>query len=1244
VLRGGGEMGALMRAVNWSKTRVGAVETWPQSLKTTLSILLESKFGTMVAWGPAFTHFYNDAYRPILGSTKHPSLGQRVPDVFPEIWGTIGPLFDQVMQGTAIGFDDLLVPLDRHGYLEEIYFTFSYTPIRDEAGAVGGVLVTVAETTMRLIQERRLRTLRDLALRTAQAGSESQVWLASAEALSSNDADVPFALFYVLGSDGLQLTLAASTAEVAPSVSPAQVRLDGADDEGWPVGSVLTSNEARLVTDIEARFGAQRGRRWPEPIQRALILPIRGSGTAAAYGVLVMGISPRRELDDDYRAFCGLVADQIAAAVANSRARAEERRRTEALAEIDRAKTAFFSNVSHEFRTPLTLMLGPLKEAIESPHATLGGEDLRAVHRNSLRLLKLVNALLDFSRTEAGTAQVNPRPTDLATLTRDVASAFHSTIERGGLAYEVDCPSLPSPVLVDRDMWETIVLNLLSNAFKFTLAGTIRVELRQVGQDVRLVVRDTGVGIPASDVPHVFERFRTVPGANGRTQEGSGIGLALVQELVQLHRGHVTVESRLGQGTVFTVSLPADRGPTIDRQEGAGGHAGAAMSEAYVVEALRWLAGPADAAGGGAAVERQRVDSPAATPAARAAHVLLADDNADMREYITRLLAHRWTVQAVADGAQALAAVRQRRPDLVVTDVMMPNVGGFELLGALRSDPQTADIPIIMLSARAGEESRVEGLQSGADDYLAKPFSSRELVARVTTHLELGRLRRQAEIERKKLYDQFMQAPVPMSLVVGPDLVFELANQPYLEMIGRADVVGKSMRAVFAELPADAPIFQLLHGVYESGRPFTADEYCVPLDRNGDGQVKDVFFRFTCQPMRDASGAIEGLMTAAIDITPQVNARAQAELASRAKDDFLAVLGHELRNPLAPIVTALRLMQMKGLRVDELAIMERQVGALERLVDDLMDVSRITQGKIELRKSRVELSGVVLRALETASPMLEQRRHRIDLQVPVEGLQVDGDPDRLSQVISNLLTNAAKYSDPGSEIHLVADHFDGRARLRIRDHGIGIPAEMLTQVFEMFVQPQARDRAKGGVGLGLAIVRSLVELHQGKVWASSEGPGTGSEFVVVLPLAPGPDAANYTPGPRRRHPAANLTGAGPARILIVDDNEDAAQTLAEFLTDLGHEVRTAHDGPSAIDVAGAFRPTICLVDISMPVMDGYEVAQRLRQLDGLPRNLRLMAVTGYGQETDRRRSREAGFDDHLVKPVDLELLVRSLPN
>ena len=1253
VLAGGGEMGALMRSVDWSKTAVGPVAWWPQSLRTVIGILLESKFGMMVAWGPRLTHFYNDAYRPILGTTKHPSLGKSVPDVFPEIWTQIGPLFDQVMAGHAVNFDDLLVPLDRHGFLEECYFTFCYCPIRDENHAVGGIVVTVTESTTRVVNERRLRMLRDLATSAAETKPEAQAWRDAAHVLDRNDDDVPFALLYALDEEGAGATLLGSTTTPDPRIAVQRVALDGTSG-GWPIEAALRSGAALLVDDVDTRFGAPViGRKWPEPVRRALLLPLRRPGTAVANGVAIIGLNPRGAFDDATRDFCGVAAEQVATAVASSRAYAEERRRAEALTALDRAKTAFFSNVSHELRTPLTLILGPVEQALGATDLTLAGEDLHAVHRNAQRLLKLVNALLEFSRVEAGRAQPSYRLIDLAALTRQLASAFDSALDRAGLRLEVDCPSLPAAILVDPAMWETIVLNLISNAFKFTMSGTIAVKLRAVGEVVELSVSDTGHGIPAEELPHVFDRFRTVAGVRGRSQEGSGIGLALVKDLVQLHDGRVSVESRLGEGTTFAVAIPLQSGQPTEDSRGALDGPAATAAEPYVTEALRWLAGTAATEGS----ELTPRETPSAGElGASAAHVLVVDDNADMREYVTRILRPHWSVETAADGQQALAAIERRRPDLVLTDIMLPLVDGFALLQTIRAIPPLAGLPVIMLSARAGEESRVEGLHAGADDYLVKPFSGKELKARVATHLELGRLRRQAEAERRKLYEQFMQAPVPMSLVTGPELTFALANPQYLQMVGRADVVGKPFREVFAELPDDAPVFRMLEEVYRTGRPFSANEYRVPLDRDGSGRVEDVFFKFTCQPVRDSNGVVEGVMTVAIDITPQIvanrqleslaqseqKARADAELANRAKDEFLAILGHELRNPLAPMRTALRLIQQRGFRPEDSAVLERQVSALVRLVDDLLDVSRIARGKVDLRRRRLELATVVQNGLETASPLLEQGHHRVDLQVSPKGLAIDGDADRLSQVVSNLLTNAAKYSEPGTEIHVVATKVGGQVRLSVRDHGIGIPPEMLTRVFEMFVQqPQSLDRAAGGIGLGLTIVRNLVMLHGGTASAHSEGPGKGSEFVIELPLAAdlAGDAALHGASTGK---TVDLPKPNWARILVVDDNQDAAETLGEFLGELGHEVELAHDAPAALDVARRFRPTICLLDIGLPVMDGYELAKRLREVDGMPPDVRLVAITGYGQDSDRLRSSAAGFDGHLVKPIDLDDLVKEL--
>ena len=398
------------------------------------------------------------------------------------------------------------------------------------------------------------------------------------------------------------------------------------------------------------------------------------------------------------------------------------------------------------------------------------------------------------------------------------------------------------------------------------------------------------------------------------------------------------------------------------------------------------------------------------------------------------------------------------------------------------------------------------------------------------------------------------------------------------------------------------------------------------------------FLRLVCGPLTAALAAAE--LRTNLERTAQA-----ADAAMRAKDEFLAMLGHELRNPLSPILTALHLTRMRGVPSREITVIERQTGYLVRLVEDLLDVSRIAGGKVALKKRRFELSVVVARGLEMVSPLLDEKKQRLDLQVLFEGLMVDGDADRLAQVISNLLTNASKYSDAGTTIRVTAAPAGDRARLSVRDEGIGIPSHMLDRIFERFIQqPQPLDRSKGGLGLGLTIVRSLVELHGGTVTATSEGPGKGSEFLVELPLAhmdQNVELETTSPGTTLARPGRV---SERNRVLIVDDNRDAADSIAEFLGDLGYEVAVAYDGPSALTVASTFKPHTCVLDIGLPVMDGYELARLLRQSDQLSQELRLIAVTGYGQDGDRRRSEEAGFDAHLVKPVKADELAKIVLN
>jgi PAS domain S-box-containing protein len=396
--------------------------------------------------------------------------------------------------------------------------------------------------------------------------------------------------------------------------------------------------------------------------------------------------------------------------------------------------------------------------------------------------------------------------------------------------------------------------------------------------------------------------------------------------------------------------------------------------------------------------------------------------------------------------------------------------------------------------------------------------------------------------------------------------------------------------------------------------------------------------------VRDRDGRLVGFAKVTRDLTERRRAeieraaRLAAEESSRAKDEFFAMLGHELRNPLAPIITAVQVARLRGSDLRELDVIERQAHHLIRLVDDLLDVSRITRGKVELVKERIELADVVAQAIETTSPLLEQYQHVLTLDVPRHDCAVTGDRARLAQVVSNLLTNAAKYSEPRSTIAISAASEGGRVKLRVVDSGIGIEPHMLASIFDTFVQnPQAKDRSMGGLGLGLAIVRSLVHMHGGTVVARSQGPGTGSEFEIDLPRATAADLAESTQGQRSVRARRQL---GPSRrILIVDDNQDAAALLAEALLELGHQVRIAHDGMVALETAGELMPEVALLDIGLPVMDGYELATRLRK-EPWAGQLRLVAITGYGLESDRERSRAAGFDAHVVKPLDLAALER----
>ncbi len=881
-LAGGGEMGERIRAFDWAATPLGPPESWPQSLKTSIRIMLMSRQPVWIGWGADLLYFYNDPYFSIIGG-RHPwALGKPTRDVWREIWDVIGPMLDSAMggdEGTYVESQRLI--MERNGYPEETYYTFSYSPIPNDEGQPGGIFCANSDDTQRVIGQRELALLRDLASRTAKSKSIDEVVERSIGALETNPWDIPFAALYLLEKEGNFARLARSTG-IAPdrALTPSSVALA---DPSFRFGEALRA-QAPQTLDI-APFAADLPTGpWPHSVSTAMVLPLPASGETTGGGVLVCGLSPYRLVNDSYVGFMNLVAGQIAAALSDAEGAERDQQRLEAMAELDRAKTAFFANVSHEFRTPLTLMLGPLRDLISQDLGFLPARvqlELETIRRNGVRLQKLVNALLDFSRLEAGRLKAKFCPTDIGTFSAELASSFSSALHRADLDFVVDCPALDSNqyAFVDRDLWEKLVLNLMSNAFKHTFEGSIRLSLTHTATNFQLKVADTGIGISAQDLDHLFERFRRVEGAKARSHEGSGIGLALVQEIVNLHGGSISVSSNTEgaeRGTTFTVTIPMGKShlppdqvvevadPTDPRslRDGA----------SEVAQSISGLLDEGDP------LVTQSGDAKFLLPLrSSGARVLVADDNADMRGYISRLIGETYQVECVVDGRAALDSIKEAPPDLVITDVMMPRMNGFDLLKAIRTDPSTAELPVIMLSARAGEESRIEGLDAGADDYLVKPFSARELFARVDSTLSLARLRMEAQEalrENQRRLEMALNAARMVAWQVLPDLL-ELTASPNLgEIFGIPDAKVIEHIADLDALihPEDLPDHQTRRNRAIQERNGYVSQY--RLIRPVDGQV--AWFEERGEVSRQGDGA-PVLVGVTMDITRRRFAEIQRE-------------------------------------------------------------------------------------------------------------------------------------------------------------------------------------------------------------------------------------------------------------------------------------------------------------------------------------------------------------------------------
>ncbi len=744
----GSELATLVDAADWSSGPLGDPQTWPQSLRTSVDICLSSRFPILLWWGPELVMIYNDAYRPMLGESKHPrALGAPGREVWTEIWDVIGPMLDQVMAGGGATWSaDQLLILDRNGYPEECYFTYSYSPITDESGAVGGVFCAVTETTERVVGERRLATLAEMA-GLMGAPSRSDIVHTAASILGANVGDHPVVMVLDTPPEGDRAALADLVEQQLPGMDAGtRARVSDlvrqASGTGRPVS--VPADDGAVAAGVRAWHAYPVGRTAGA---------VRGRGAA----VIVLGESVHRPWDPSLEAYATLCATHVAAALADLRQLSEERRRRQDLVELDAAKSAFFTNLSHELRTPLTLISGPVQEALAVTEDPVQRRRLELVERNTHRLARMVDAMLDFGRIEAGGLAPHLERVDVSALVTGLAESFRAAVERAGLAFSHDCADGLVAEL-DRDMVERIVLNLLANAVKYTPEGSVALTVRGVDDDVEIAVSDTGVGIHPDDVERAFARFERLPAVAGaRSHEGAGIGLAIVRELTELMGGTVTLTSDVGQGSTFTVRLPT-RPPAPAR--GAAG-ASSTMTPRRVDDFLRevqtWQqpVGPAEGRHAASAVPASRSCRP---------RVVVAEDNADLRTYLGEVLGDDYDVELVPDGQAALEAVRREPPDLVLSDVLMPCLDGYGLLDAIRQEPALTGVPVILLSARAGETETSSALGAGADDYLVKPFSVLELRARVASNLERAAARSQDASWRRAVTDGLHDALLVLDL------------------------------------------------------------------------------------------------------------------------------------------------------------------------------------------------------------------------------------------------------------------------------------------------------------------------------------------------------------------------------------------------------------------------------------------------------------------------------------------------
>ncbi len=1297
-LAGGGELGGLMRGHNWNETPLGPPGGWPLSLKLAVRIMLTSLQPIWIGWGKELVYLYNDPYKSIIGG-KHPwALGKTTREVWHEIWPDIGPLLETAMGGDRGTYvESQLLIMERNGYPEETYYTFSYSPIPDDEGGVGGIICANSDDTLRVLGERQIALLRELSASTANARSWLDACQQSTSALATNPRDVPFSMLYLAEPESAILTLAGTSGiEIGHQAAPAT--LDLAASAPWPLKTVLATHQAQLVSDLDKVFADRLPTgAWDRPPVQAAVLPILATGETGRSGVLIVGLNPFRLVDENYRGFLGLVAGQIAAALANAQAYEEEKRRAEVLSELDRAKTTFFSNVSHEFRTPLTLMLGPIEELLATGDPTDSSRpQLELVHRNGMRLLRLVNSLLDFSRIEAGRMRASYQPTDLSAFSAEIAAAFRGVIEKAGLRFAVDCRELSQPAYVDRGMWEQILLNLLSNAFKFTMAGEIAISISESDDHAAALVRvaDTGIGIARDELPRLFERFHRVEGAHGRSFEGTGIGLALVQELVRLHGASIEVRSALGEGTAFIIRVPFGCAHLPqDQVSQSTSSAVSILTQPYLEEALHLLPGleTALAPSGTSKAMLPAAELPRAALPGSGKRILLADDNADMRDYVRRLLETQgYAVETVQDGEAALASARRSPPDLVLTDVMMPKLDGFGVLRGIRSDAALAGTPVLMLSARAGEEAKVEALDAAADDYLAKPFAARELLARINSNIQMAKVRKDAARSVMQSEQRFVmsQERLTLALSTGRVAIYDWDVEtdcisiqgPLSEIFGVASedaANGLPLRSIVEGIHPDdrESVMARIMRTLETGEPFEA-EYRV----RGGSSPRTVLSRGHVNAAPSGQKTFSGAL---IDITEEKAAgeALQRELEYRRRAEAnLQAINNTLEQRVEAEV-AERIKAEEALRqAQKMEAIGQLTGGVAHDFNNLLTV--IMGGLDTIRRSRPEDHSRIKRATELAlqgtqraasltgrllafsrrqplepkplevnalvREMTELLHRTLGETIELEAVTasrlwpIEVDQNQLESAILNLAVNARDAMPDGGKLTIetantaLDESYSAKdsevvpgqyVMLSVSDSGSGMSKETLSRAFEPFYTTKEVGR---GTGLGLSMVYGFAKQSGGHVTLYSE-PGQGTTVKLYFPRYTGNLSAAETVEPQ-----AAPTASREEVVLVVEDNDDVRAYSVAILRELGYRVLEATDAEQALQVLeGPDRIDLLFTDVVLPGKNGRILADSARLLRPA---LRVLFTTGYSRNAIVHQGR-LDPDVHLIgKPFTFDQL------